>query len=153
MPDRVNLLRRDLRQSLELKNARMTCLISESCNAEAPFVVPRAVQAVVGPTNDKFESLFLGTNGYVDLNSSSKGEYSFTQVFGPLFAGSLSMNAPDSGKKMTWKKYTDDLRDMTAALYTDMRKQALDNPRVNDRTKGFLRGQPNQTVKVYVLPR
>lgn len=154
MPAGGDFRRSDLRDALNLKGARLTCLLSDSCNAPAEFTSQRPVQALEAPSNPKFESLFLKAAGVVDLNSSSPGQYAFTYVFAPLLADSLSINGTTRlpfHKETTWKEYAEELVAETGALYKDARTQMLRNPRISDTTRKILEGQPAQTVVVYDL--
>jgi hypothetical protein len=141
------LHRTELRQALELKGARLTCLISESCNIVMPL--PLLTGAGFGEENKKFESLFLNAAGVVDLNSSSPGEYSFAAIFGSVFVTSLI-----GDKATSWKEYTDELRALTDELYKDRRRNVLENRNLaakNPELFAAYRDQEAQTVMVYEM--
>jgi len=57
MPGNKSFARKELRDALQSKSARLTCLISESCNVYAPYYLSVQVSAVEAQTNKRFESL------------------------------------------------------------------------------------------------
>jgi hypothetical protein len=159
MADGRVLLRADLRQALEKKGAKLTCLITDACNVYSPLALPEALPYTEAPRNLRFESLFLRPAGFVDITSSKQGQYSFTGIFGPTFESSLSLNgkfAIPHDKATNWKEYADKLGQTADARYRRVRELILKNPATDDEEQKLhkiLREQPNQTMKVYELPR
>lgn len=158
LPSGTNLLRRDLRRALELKGARLTCLVTDSCNVAAPYrlgpenVVVKTQQA---DRNLKFESLFLEARGEVDLNSSTRGEYAWTNVFAPMFIRSLSDAADpplEASKRTTWRQYTDELRSSIQREYAEGRRKTLQRNDLKPDVRRALQDQTTQTVRVFSLP-
>jgi len=153
MPDgRGDLRRTEIRNALLQKNARFCCLISESCNAEGIISDNDSAPATQGvPVNPFFDSLFFGQTGFVDINSSSKDEYSFTNVFSPIVTTTLSSNTAKTSKT-NWTRYVMDLTAETQIRFTRMRSEALGQPDLEEATRRLLEKQRTQTVKVYSKP-
>jgi hypothetical protein len=160
------LTRKELRDALVDKRARLTCLISDSCNEYWPAPHEQTfMERRIREENVKFNSLFLKPHGVVDLNSARTGESAFVGVFTPVFVNSLTEYTVRAvvagpGKKdrqslprrigpddeTTWPKYADELTAGTNARFELFRDEALRN-----KLRGVER-QLAQTVQAYTLP-
>lgn len=158
MPDGKNLTRIELRSALDRKNARLTILISESCNVGQPFDQSETDTRTVSASEDDlsiknmlFESLLLESKGVVDFNSSSEGEYSFTSVFSPILYRSLAYRKQTSATRLRWSVYVETLSKLTSERYRIIRQGLLAEKTIDSRTRSIFAKQENQTLRVYQL--
>jgi hypothetical protein len=113
MPNKPNVLRKNLLSDMKDKQAALIVLISDCCNARGQFPTLVAyAPSSVALEEPVLSTLLLRHRGVVDITSSKKGEYSFTASKGNEPDGSeftnsfLNVCAMTSVKssEMTWEK-------------------------------------------------
>ncbi|MCA9069422.1 MAG: hypothetical protein KDA84_10885 [Planctomycetaceae bacterium] len=105
MPDGENrLYRKTILQRVAQKKPRLMVLITDSCNLHVPSgtrPLPSAHMLPPERISPLFDSLFLRSQGVVDLNSSSEGEISV----GAIGGGLLTLSLAYMGNQPTFKPY------------------------------------------------
>lgn len=78
-----NLWRRDLWQAMATKNARLTVLITDTCNKKGSFLPESPFnygeQSVAETGRSALETLLLGYRGVVDINGASPDQFGWCQ--------------------------------------------------------------------------
>jgi hypothetical protein len=161
--------RTDLRRMVLDRGARLTLLLTDSCNA---FHQPEEVRAGPGtPEWDTLRCLLLEGDGLLDLNSSREGEYAFCfPTLGALFTAALgdTLRMPfarlDRNRDgfLHWEEVLPLVQQGTRGYYTKLTraiaKKVENLPRDSeDRqewtdTLNILRKQGDQSLRVYSLP-
>lgn len=121
------LYRKRLLEALSAKGARLTVLITDSCNSRSDgymFIAPAYQSANPPVPTELFQSLFLQPKGVVDINSCSPGESAFfTPLGGPLHeTGSVFTKAltdwvqKNQHRKRVWDEM---VREVSLQVLTD----------------------------------
>ncbi len=151
------LLRKTLMKQMLDKGARLTVLISDTCNVECrarlraqDLATPLAPRAPQGPK--PLEILLLQYRGVVDISASSRGQYSWNH---PLIGGFFTRVAREVLRQQecsTWNVALERLSDQANGLYHEMRQKALDDPGANPpETLDSLRNQPDMLPQAFQL--
>jgi len=126
-----SLPRKTLFDSLTARGARLTVLLSNACNAPGqayPTVAPKT--ELVGGFSPLVPLLF-GHSGYIDINSSSKGELTWGLHFPIQFSSQSTRDrvARDELKDVTWNGFFKKLEVGTDTRYQAMRTHLLSDPK------------------------
>jgi len=165
------LLREELLQALAAKECRLKLLVTDSCftspDAE-DFASARLVRRVEEGMKPKLpelrpnaetkkyvvNDLFLNHKGVLDMNSSSPpkgetpGEFAVATVFIDALLDLIEGN-PDYRDRLTWQRFTDQLKGRTAERFKD----TIEKPRFAITKKELTDLKPPQTSQtVYVFP-
>ncbi|MGV3484475.1 MAG: caspase family protein [Planctomycetaceae bacterium] len=131
-----DLMRKKLMDRLKSKGARLTVLISDTCNmrSSATPVFSRHVpySFTIGE-NPVLANLFLDHIGIVDLSGSSRDQYGwFSTQHGGWFTSSLvALCEPGvyaGNEFVTWDRFAQDLSIGTSRLYQMNKQNVLDEP-------------------------
>jgi hypothetical protein len=163
-----DLFRATLLDKLKAKNARLTVVVTNICNAEAESRAPLTRDLTRPPNFQVLRRLFLVPAGLVDLTSAQKGEYAWNRTGGPVLGGLFSICFIDllraelkPGQAMNWAVAHEKLQKSTQEDYSRLRENFLkaysdadeaDKEKYKGLAKIF-REQDAQTVHAYTLPR
>jgi hypothetical protein len=147
------LLRSDLRHTLLEKRARLTIMLSDSCNSYPASLELRSEKDA--PDWDTIRCLFLAPRGLIDINSSSEGESAYgNKNDGGFFTHSLTNALRKSFKELDgdkdgfvhWHEILPLIQEGAQQKFANYRSEAL--RRFKDQ---MLQRQTYQTVRVYSL--
>lgn len=166
-----DLFRATLLAELKKKKARLTVLITDCCNAEAPSRAPLTRDLTKPPHYETLRYLLLLPEGLVDITSSSRGEFSwswFPDKDGNEMGGLFTVPLVDlfriplkPGQSLTWDDGYALLKKWTQEDYSKYREvwlEAFSKVPEDKRSEGLtrvadmLRKQKGQTVHAYALP-
>jgi len=165
--DRGYLMRKDVRELLVGKKARLTVMISDSCNVAAP-APGRATMEYKGVTTYALEgknwllgNLLLDHVGVLDLNASKQNQFSwyFPRCGGGCFThslvGCLTPSRFPEQKFVGWDLVLKEARKQTNTLFQQERKDALvqlkdvTTPKLKE-IRNSLDGQKEQEPEVFL---
>jgi hypothetical protein len=153
----VELHRRTLLAALHEKKARLTVLLTDCSNIEidekASETVEKSGQTVFAPEtlSPIMETLFIRSEGTVDMTSSKRGEASFADATakkrGSCFTWSLAalLEKHKNNAEFTWQEFT-------TALAEDVKTAFLDRHPEGYKFSPPLNGiaqQTTQTIEIY----
>lgn len=152
-----DLLRSELMRHLKAKNARLTVLVTETCNVASEFAPTRhQLMAAALPTpvvSASLERLLFDFTGVVDVNASAPGQSSWSNSSGSFFTQSLLRTLDDDDKfrdpasdlpwltntnrkvwEMTedWAAFLGRASEKAAAVYQKQRKAAQEEEEPTD---------------------
>jgi hypothetical protein len=117
------------------KKARLTVLISDTCNvfafARRSPAEARNVPKVRRREDRRLEKLLLARNGSYDISATSKGEYSWFTETGGWFTNVLCVDLPEHDD---WQAFFTALRTDTEARFQLKRKEVQEHPCVTYET-------------------
>lgn len=147
MPDGDRLYRATVVREVARRGARLDAVLSSACNVFSPLMAaPALAPPAVTGVAPVFDELFFRSQGLVDINGSSEGEYGFansstgTTFFFPLFSFWLTNNS----RRMTWNTFVQEMR---PRVQDDFRRLFPDGY-----TDSSGRTQTTQSLRVYHLP-
>jgi hypothetical protein len=118
-----DLARRTLLGAIQSKKARLTVLITDTCNVKGKFnPIGGRVAQPTGIRCLALESLMYNYVGIVDINGSSHGQFGWYVTAGPeaggFFTTSLVKTLQDSGNKaLTWREFFEQASNGTSSFF------------------------------------
>ncbi len=155
-----DLPRKTLMGALLAKSARLTVLVSDSCNvssASGPITRRRSLP-VWNPSYRELETLLRGYAGVVDMNGSSQDQSGwgsddlggwFTDAF--LSAAKEQFTSPNAP---TWPEFVTRVSDRTSMTFGAKKSEILSRPAydwASSRSRDAIWRQPDQRPQVFVL--
>jgi PDZ domain-containing protein len=145
-----DLMRKTLMEELRAKNARLTVLITDTCNV--PATAELTAGAPVPPmfAEPPIRTLLLRYRGVVDISGTSRGQYGwYLSQFG-IFTVSFVGAVPQGGG--TWSGVLAKARDNTQQNYRDLKEFMLAHADKQDPdTIKSLRDQQTQAPQAFQL--
>ena len=147
-----DLIRKKLFDQMQSKGARLTVLISDTCNIEAyaqPKMTPEMrVKSATIRGNTDMETLLLLHRGVVDINASTKDQFSwFSPSVGGWFSSVLCSDLP---RYKSWKAMFDQLSKDTDEFYRKKRQETMLFPgRTSTITMTRLRNQEHMQPQAF----
>ena len=147
-----DLLRRSLRDHLIEKAARLTVLITDTCNVRVQ--TRRELQPRGTPPNEAEKPLYgllMRHSGVVDISGTSRDEFGWATADGCLFSISLNDCLDNSGAT-TWQELLNSVVHGTDDRYQSLRDKLLASPALAD--SGLvddIRKQKHQTPESFIL--
>jgi hypothetical protein len=129
-----DLARATLMQALLAKNARLTVLITDSCNVGSEFRprLPRRTVQALEPSYSVLDALFRGYVGVVDLNGSARDQFGWgSPDIGGWFTDAFLSSAqePIAATSMpTWPEFIARAADQTSRTFSARKVQILSVP-------------------------
>jgi hypothetical protein len=145
-----DLLRKTLMDELRAKNARLTVLITDTCNVASDYE-PRAGAAPQAPFQEPpIRTLLLRYRGVVDISGTSRGQYGwYISKFGIFTAGFIEA-VPQAGG--TWSGVLAKARELTQSNFTELKQYFLTHSDKQDaNVLDSLRKQPTQAPQAFQL--
>jgi uncharacterized protein (TIGR03000 family) len=152
-----DLLRKTLFDKLKTKGARLTVLISDTCNVRTVANVKLTLRyASPPPNNPILRSLLLNQSGLVDISGSSRDQYGWFSQDGGWFTVSLQKVLCDparfGGQAVSWNQALDAVSDETSALFKARKAQIVNSPgQTPNETLDQLKGQDDQRPQAFQL--
>ena len=168
-----DLRRADLLGWLQDKGARLTVLMTDTCNVSGDFNpsdpndgdVDRAAGEDQDPTpadepvvSRAFQTLLFDYTGVVDVSGASQGQFGWAGRNGLATAGLTQAldedEALDDSTRLDWGRFIADASNDIHNLYQQMKDDALSQPEPNAKVKEFhdkLRAQDDQRPQVFAL--
>ena len=147
-----DLMRRQLWESMVQKRARLTVLITDTCNVESFVREGRAVQeqrTVLRRDHAPFALLLLGHQGAIDISASDKNQYSwFSSNYGGWFtidACRILRNNND------WSASYQQIRTQVNETFKQRKQDVLAQSAVTGVTKFQLQSQCEMTPRAFVF--
>ena len=157
--NRGNLLRKTVRNRLLAKKARLTVLLSDTCNIKAPALPPPEYaekSRVLDGQNWLLGNLLLDHTGVIDVSGSSKDEYGwFSTDIGGWFSSSfVETTNPKvfAGRKfVTWDLFVKETANQTSTIFKERKGRILESPDlVSPTVLTQIRDQKDQRPQVFV---
>ena len=147
-----DLMRYTLLSQMQQKNARLTVLISDTCNVlcyARPIVAPE--QRVASATihgNTPLETLLLLHRGVIDISAASQSQYSwFSPETGGWFSAVVCIDLP---RYDSWNTLFTQLKSDSDQNFRRRREQILANPgNTDENTLAQLRGQQHMIPQAF----
>jgi len=121
-----DMLRRTVTSALKSKGARLTVMISDTCNVSAAvgplFRSVMEQQAMTSEDYYPIEKLFFFNSGFLDISGSSRNQYGWYDPSGGWFTKVCYHNLATSA---TWSQFFLRARDRTEEYYQEKRKAIL----------------------------
>jgi hypothetical protein len=142
-----DILRRTVTNALISKGARLTVMISDTCNVSSSVdnLYRREEQAVTMTSEDylPIEKLFFFHSGFLDISGSSKGQYGWYQPTGGWFTDVFATHLVTSP---TWDSFFSSSRDITEEVYKRKKGELMNANRslVTPRVAELMRNQSTQ---------
>jgi hypothetical protein len=149
-----DLMRKTLFEQMQGKEARLTVLISDTCNVRSYFraktMAEQRVKSFTFRGSTPLEMLLLLNRGIVDISASSRDQYSwFSSESGGWFSSVLCVDLP---RHDDWKSLFEQLSKDSDNNYREKRQRILDNPGQADaETLDQLRGQEHMIPQAFHL--
>lgn len=150
-----DLMRRDLMRTMLSKQARLTLLISDTCNVSAPANLPgRAAAVQMAPQQQPQEppvvSLLLRHRGILDVSGSSRGQYGWGSEHGGIFTVSLVRAMTLGGTN--WSAVLDQSKRETHIHFAEIQRIASTNPQaMPPEAREAVLSQPDQAPQAFVF--
>lgn len=120
-----DLYRKSLLNDLTAHGAKLTVLITDTCNVPA---IPVDIEPTVGsPDTDEppIFTLLLRYRGVVDISGSSRDQFGWYRKAGGIFTLSLTAMV---GSNATWSGLLDATSNMTSDYFAQLKRAAIEQP-------------------------
>lgn len=144
----------DLRRStvwelLAAKRARLTVLVTDTCNVPSLPVEVAAAPGAGMPPEPPIVTLLLRHQGYVDISGSSRNQFGWYNSTGGVFTNAFTMSVVTGSGN--WGDLIRASAKQTRTLYADLKKAALAAPDLPKNIRDSLVGQADQSPQAFRL--
>jgi len=154
-----DLMRKTVWDALRKKGARLTAMVTDTCNVPAPATQVYAAPSIVADENQKYVAprsvlgnLLLDNTGEVNVSGSSRNQYGWYSPdvggwFTDGFCYALSANYPGV---VTWDAFLKVAAKKTSGTYRTNRSSLLSSATLDTETRGLLQKQTDQQPVAFV---
>jgi len=121
-----DLYRKTLMKELTTHGAKLTVLITDTCNVPS-VPVDIAAAPMAAPTDEPpLVTLLLRYRGVVDISGSTRDQFGWYRKAGGLFTDSFVLSI--AGGSSTWSGLLDSTSDITSKYFNTLKQAAVDQP-------------------------
>lgn len=153
-----DLMRKDLWDRLKKKNARLTALITDTCNVKSVANIKAVFTRKTVFNNSLLISLLLNNTGDVDISGSAKDQFGWfsSPAPGGWFTFSLVKASEDqpfaNPTAVTWPQFLQKVSDNTNTFFQARKTEILANPGMTPAAVlDQLRGQTEQRAQAFQM--
>ena len=120
----TQLMRKELVEAMQARNARLTVLVTDSCNVRSPLPpgAPVVIPTMLGRVQRGLANLFDNHEGFVDINSASTGEFAwFDNMRGGWFTDAFVSiaNQQADNRHLNWDAFLYQLTGRTQFIFAN----------------------------------
>jgi hypothetical protein len=153
-----DLLRKDLVSALHAKNARLTVLVTDTCNSAFFPTIDR--QRLVIPTmgggNRALDHLLFEHSGFVDVNGSSRDTLAWFSSVGGWFTFAFQQASREiqNDQRVTWARFLQSVDRHCQAIFASEKSKLANTPAMSFdalRSRILLLQQQTQRPQVFAI--
>jgi hypothetical protein len=141
-----DLMRKTVWESLAAKGARLTVLITDTCNVSA-LPVDVAGAPMAQPMEPPFVTLLLRHRGVVDISGTTRGQFGWYNQSGGIFTKAFVYSVVTGSGN--WGDVLGASTNNTKELYKVMKREALASPTLVEDVKNSLMNQAEQAPQAF----
>ncbi len=134
---------------LAAKRARLTVLVTDTCNVPSLPVEVAAAPGAGMPPEPPIVTLLLRHQGAVDISGSSRNQFGWYNSTGGVFTNAFTMSVVTGSGN--WGDLIRASTKHTRTLYADLKKAALAAPNLSKDIRDSLVGQADQSPQAFRL--